>query len=132
MAWITAASISEAGRGHHYHGAGCLSLENAPIVAHSIGGHWSLWTHWIPGARARVALLGVPATDPHQTTLTLRLMSVPASTPCCTICSCPGSRIARLRSGLSGAPPETLASLPEAMAECYYIFNYCPIIARPA
>jgi pimeloyl-ACP methyl ester carboxylesterase len=100
-----------------------------PIVAHSIGGHMSLWAAMDnPERISALTLLGVPGniinTGPP---FALRLLSLPVLNGLLFNLIRPKSPKQSLR-GLSvmGHSPETLAGLPEAMSKCYYYFPGLP------
>lgn len=106
-----------------------FALDRVPIVAHSIGGHWSLWLALDrPERVSALTLLGVPgnlvSTSPP---FALRLLSVPLLNRLLYGLVTP-RKPGQALSGLSfmGHAPETLARLPEAMAECYYAFQQLP------
>jgi len=106
-----------------------FSLDRAPIVAHSIGGHMSLWLALDrPKRVSALTLLGVPgnliSTLPP---FALRLLSVPFLNRFLFGLITSGNREQALR-GLSflGHSPETIARLPRAMADCYYYFQRLP------
>ncbi len=97
-----------------------LELESVPIVAHSIGGHWSLWLALDrPERVTALTLLGVPgnliSTGPP---LALRLLSVPG--------------LNRLLFGIvmlavsRRHSSETSTSVSAAMAACRYHFQRLP------
>jgi 2-hydroxy-6-oxonona-2,4-dienedioate hydrolase len=106
-----------------------FELDKAPIVAHSIGGHMSLWAAMDSPERVNaLTLLGVPGniinTGPP---FALRLLSLPGLNSLLLNLIKPKSPKQSLR-GLSmmGHSPEILAALPEAMSECYYHFPGLP------
>jgi 2-hydroxy-6-oxonona-2,4-dienedioate hydrolase len=106
-----------------------LELDRVPLIAHSIGGHWSLWFAMDrPDRVSALTLLGVPGnltgTAPP---LALRLLTVPVLNSLLFRAVTPRSADRALR-GLSfmGHSPETVARLPEAMAECYFRFQRLP------
>jgi 2-hydroxy-6-oxonona-2,4-dienedioate hydrolase len=106
-----------------------LELDRVPLVAHSIGGHWSLWFAMDrPERVSALTLLGVPGnvmgTAPP---FALRLLTVPVLNSLLFSTLTPRSADRALR-GLSfmGHSPETVAALPEAMAECYFRFQRLP------
>ena len=97
-----------------------LELESVPIVAHSIGGHWSVWLALDrPERVTALTLLGVPgnliSTGPP---LALRLLSVPG--------------LNRLLFGIvmlavsRRHSSETSTSVSAAMAACRYHFQRLP------
>jgi 2-hydroxy-6-oxonona-2,4-dienedioate hydrolase len=106
-----------------------FNLDSAPIIAHSMGGHWSLWMTMDNPHRVRaLILLGVPgnviSTRPP---LALRLMGVPLLNRLLFKLVSPRDTAHSLR-GLSfmGHSAEIVAALPEAMADCYYHFQKLP------
>jgi len=106
-----------------------FSLDRAPIIAHSIGGHWSLWLALDrPERVTSLTLLGVPgnllSTCPP---FALRLLSLPVLNRLLLGLLTPGNPKQSLK-GLSflGHSPETIARLPKAMADCYYHFQKLP------
>jgi 2-hydroxy-6-oxonona-2,4-dienedioate hydrolase len=106
-----------------------FGLDKAPIVAHSIGGHMSLWVAMdSPERVSALTLLGVPGniinTGPP---FALRLLSLPVLNGLLFDLIKPKSPAQSLR-GLSmmGHSPETLAALPETMSPCYYYFPRLP------
>lgn len=106
-----------------------LSLEKVPIVAHSIGGHWSLWMAMDKPERvSSLTLLGVPGNIIHTgPPFALRLLSVPLLNSFLIKLILPDSPQKSLK-GLSflGHSPETIAGLPSSMADCYYYFQKLP------
>jgi pimeloyl-ACP methyl ester carboxylesterase len=106
-----------------------FALERAPLVAHSIGGHWSLWLALDrPERVSALTLLGVPGnlvrTGPP---FALRLLSVPLLNRLLyglVMRGKPGQALNGL--ALMGHAPETLSQLPQAMADCYYSFQRLP------
>ena len=106
-----------------------FGLVKAPLVGHSIGGHWSLWMALDRPERVRaLTLLGVPGalldTSPP---FAFRLLSVPVLNRFLFGLLMQSSSKRSLR-GLSiiGHSPETIARLPEAMVDCYYHFPRLP------
>jgi pimeloyl-ACP methyl ester carboxylesterase len=106
-----------------------FGLDRVPVVAHSIGGHWSLWFAMDrPERVSALALLGVPGnlmgTAPPPA---LRLLTVPVLNNILLGAVTPRSAGRALR-GLSflGHSPETVARLPEELAECYFRFQRLP------
>jgi pimeloyl-ACP methyl ester carboxylesterase len=106
-----------------------FALGRVPIIAHSIGGHQSLWLaldH--PERVSSLTLLGVPgnllSTCPP---FALRLLSVPVLNRLLYRLITPASPAQALK-GLSfvGHSSETLARLSPAMAECTYYFQKLP------
>jgi 2-hydroxy-6-oxonona-2,4-dienedioate hydrolase len=106
-----------------------LALERVPIIAHSIGGHWSLWFAMDrPERVAALALLGVPgnvvSTGPP---FALRLLSVPVLNRLLFALVTPRTTSRSLRAlSFLGHSADTLSRLPEAMAECYLRFQNLP------
>jgi 2-hydroxy-6-oxonona-2,4-dienedioate hydrolase len=106
-----------------------FDLDKAPIVAHSFGGHWSLWLALDrPERVTTLTLLGVPGnvltTCPP---LALRLTSVPLVNRFLFSLIVPRGPETSLK-GLAfmGHSPETCAQLPAALADCYYHFQRLP------
>ena len=106
-----------------------LALDRVPIVAHSIGGHWSLWMALDrPDRVSALTLLGVPGNIIRtRPPFALRLLSVPVLNRLLFGLITPGKTEQALR-GLTfvGHSVETLARLPGAMADCYYLFARLP------
>jgi 2-hydroxy-6-oxonona-2,4-dienedioate hydrolase len=106
-----------------------LELDRVPLVAHSIGGHWSLWFGMDrPDRVSALTLLGVPGNLMGTAApFALRLLTVPVLNSFLFRTVTPRSADRALR-GLSfmGHSPETVAALPEAMAECYFRFQRLP------
>ena len=106
-----------------------FALDRVPIIAHSIGGHISLWLaldH--PERVTRLALLGVPGnilrTSPP---LALRLLAVPLLNRLLFRMITPKTPAQSLRSlTFMGHSLELVTGLPPAMAECYYHFQRLP------
>ncbi|MET3808212.1 pimeloyl-ACP methyl ester carboxylesterase [Nakamurella sp. UYEF19] len=106
-----------------------LGLEQVPIIAHSMGGHWSQWFAMdYPQRVSALALLGVPGNVlTTQPPLTLRLASVrglnrlvvPATIPRTVDKALSGMRVV-------GHSAQNLARLPAAMGECYFAFDRLP------
>jgi pimeloyl-ACP methyl ester carboxylesterase len=106
-----------------------FKLDKVPVVAHSIGGQWSLWLAMDrPKRVSALTLLGVSGnlidTCPP---IAMRLLSVPVLNGFLASLITPSSPEQALR-GLSflGHSPETCARQPEALAECYYRFQKLP------
>jgi 2-hydroxy-6-oxonona-2,4-dienedioate hydrolase len=106
-----------------------FSLDRAPFVAHSIGGHQSLWLALDrPERVSALTLLGVPgnlvSTRPP---FILRLLSVPVLNHLLFGLITPKKPDPTFK-GLAflGHAPETLARLPVSLAECYYHFQKLP------
>ena len=104
-------------------------LDKAPIIAHSIGGQWSLWMAMDKQERVNaLTLLGVPGNIIGSgPPFALRLLSVPVLNRILFKLVSLKNPAQSLR-GLSfmGHPPETLSGLPPAMADCYYYFQKLP------
>jgi 2-hydroxy-6-oxonona-2,4-dienedioate hydrolase len=106
-----------------------FALDRVPIVAHSIGGHWSLWLALDQPERvSALTLLGVPgnlvSTRPP---FALRLLSVPVLNRLLYHFITPRKPDKDFK-GLAfvGHSPETRARLPQALADCYYHFQKLP------
>ena len=106
-----------------------FNLDSAPIIAHSMGGHWSLWmTMDNPQRVSALVLPGVPgnviSTRPP---FVLRLMGVPLLNSLLFKLVSPKDTAHSLR-GLSfmGHSAETVAGLPQAFSDCYYHFQKLP------
>ena len=106
-----------------------FDLISAPIIAHSMGGHWSLWmTMDNPHRVSALTLLGVPgnviSTRPP---FVLRLMGVPLLNSLMFKLVSPKDTEHSLR-GLSfmGHSAKTVAGLPQAFSDCYYHFQKLP------
>ncbi|MGW7530005.1 alpha/beta fold hydrolase [Streptomyces sp. NPDC054783] len=106
-----------------------FQLDRVPVIAHSIGGHGSLWFAMDrPERVSALVLLGVPGNLMGTTPpLALRLLTVPVLNTLLFEAARPRST-SRALNGLSfmGHSPETVASLPEAMADCYVRFQDLP------
>jgi len=107
-----------------------LGLAQVPIVAHSIGGHWSLWMAMDKPERvSALTLLGVPGniinTGPP---FALRLLSIPGLNRFLFNLVMPKKPGSKSLKGLTfmGHSPDKVAQLPEATAECYYYFQKLP------
>jgi len=106
-----------------------FSLEQIPIIGHSIGGHWSLWyamDH--PERVSALILLGVPGniltTCPP---FSLRLMTVPIlNSLLFKSIEAHSSKAALKGLSLVGHSAENLARLPKELAECYSAFEKLP------
>jgi pimeloyl-ACP methyl ester carboxylesterase len=106
-----------------------FSLAQAPIIAHSIGGHWSLWyamDH--PERVTALALLGVPGNIlTTRPPFALRLMAAPGiNSLLFKIIEANGSKESLKGLTIVGHSQETLVSLPKELAECYYSFERLP------
>jgi 2-hydroxy-6-oxonona-2,4-dienedioate hydrolase len=106
-----------------------FGLDKVPVVAHSIGGHWSLWLALDrPERVTALTLLGVPGnllnTSPP---FILRLLSVPVLNRLLFGLLTPRN-LEQSRKALSfmGHSQETCARLPEAVADCFYHFPRLP------
>jgi 2-hydroxy-6-oxonona-2,4-dienedioate hydrolase len=106
-----------------------FALDRVPIVAHSIGGHWSLWLALDrPDRVSALTLLGVPGNLLNtRPPFALRLLSVPVLNRLLYGLITPRKPDRALK-GLAfvGHSPERLARLPQAMADCYYYFQQLP------
>lgn len=106
-----------------------LGLDRVPIVAHSMGGHWSQWFAIArPERVSALALLGVPGnvltTCP---TFLLRLTTLPGLGKYVGRLSVPkDSRTALNGLKITGHSAESIARQPAALAECYYRFPNLP------
>lgn len=106
-----------------------LGLDRAPIIAHSIGGHWSQWFAIArPERVTALALLGVPGnvltTCP---TLLLRLTTIPGLGKLIgplTVPKAPRTALNSLK--ILGHSAESIARQPAVLAECYYRFPQLP------
>lgn len=106
-----------------------FKLEKAPIVAHSIGAHFSLWMAIDKPERVpALILLGSPGNIVGVgPPLPLRLLGVPVLNRILFKLIIPKDQSVSLRGlGFMGHSAETLARLPEAMSECYYYFPRLP------
>lgn len=106
-----------------------FELQKVPIVAHSIGAHWSLWMAMDrPERVSALVLMGVPGNVINtRPPFALRLLSVPVLNKVLFSLITPRDTAHSLR-GLSfmGHSSQTLANLPQAMADCYYYFQKLP------
>lgn len=106
-----------------------FALDRVPVVAHSIGGHWSIWLALDrPERVGSLTLLGVPGNlISISPPFALRLMAVPILNRCLYNLIVPGSPQQSFWSlAFMGHSPETCARLPESMADCYYHFQRLP------
>jgi pimeloyl-ACP methyl ester carboxylesterase len=106
-----------------------FSLKSVPIVAHSIGGHWSLWMALDrPERVSALTLLGVPGNViSTQPPFALRLLSVPVLNQLLFDLISPDKPDPTFRQlAFIGHSPETCARLPAALADCYYYFQRLP------
>lgn len=106
-----------------------LGLDRVPIVAHSMGGHWSQWLAIArPERVTALALLGVPGnvltTHPP---LLLRLTTMPGIGKLVGNASVPkGLETALNGLKITGHSAESIARQPAALAECYFRFTHLP------
>jgi len=106
-----------------------LALDRAPIIAHSMGGHWSQWFAIArPERVTALALLGVPGnvltTSPP---LLLRLTTMPLLGQAIgrlSVPKKPGAALNGLK--ITGHSAESIARQPAALAESYYRFANLP------
>jgi pimeloyl-ACP methyl ester carboxylesterase len=106
-----------------------LGLEKAPLIAHSMGGHWSLWfSADKPERVAALGLLGVPGNVlDTRPPFALRLAAVPGLNRLILRAITPRSRNRALGSlAFMGHAQKTVNALPEEMAECYFRFQNLP------
>ena len=106
-----------------------LGIDRAPIVAHSMGGHWSQWfTMDRPDRVTALALLGVPGNVlTTRPPLVLRLASVRGLNRLVVRATIPRRTEDALNGlGFLGHSPETLERLPAAMGGCYFTFDRLP------
>ena len=106
-----------------------FALDRAPIIAHSIGGHISLWLALDrPERVSALALLGVPGNILRtRPPLALRLLAVPLLNRLLIRLITPIAPAQALRPlTFMGHPPQMVASLPPALAECYFHFQRLP------
>jgi pimeloyl-ACP methyl ester carboxylesterase len=106
-----------------------LGFESAPIIAHSMGGHWSQWFAIArPERVTALALLGVPGNVlTTQPTLLLRLTTMPGLGELVgrlTVPKEPRTALNGLK--ITGHSAESIARQPAALAECYYRFPQLP------
>jgi 2-hydroxy-6-oxonona-2,4-dienedioate hydrolase len=106
-----------------------FGLDQVPVVAHSIGGHWSLWLALDrPERVTALALLGVPGnllnTAPPPF---MRLLSVPVLNRLMIKLIVPRN-LEQARAGMTfmGHSKETCARFPEAAVDCFYHFPRLP------
>ena len=106
-----------------------LGLDRAPIIAHSMGGHWSQWFAIArPERVTALALLGVPgnvlSTCP---TFLLRMITLPGLGPSVGRLSvAQDARTALKGLKIIGHSDTSIARQPMALAECYYRFTNLP------
>ncbi|MDR1642034.1 MAG: alpha/beta hydrolase [Clostridiales bacterium] len=106
-----------------------FEIASAPIIAHSMGGHWSLWfSAERPKRVEKLILPGVPGnvlgTKPPRP---LRLAAVPIVNRLAFSFISMKSASAPL-GGLAfmGHSKETISALPSAMSDCYSAFQKLP------
>jgi pimeloyl-ACP methyl ester carboxylesterase len=106
-----------------------LGIGRAPMIAHSMGSHWSLWFALErPGRAASLSLLGVPGNVLDTCAPpALRLASVRGLNRLFLPLLVPKAQGKAFR-GLSimGHSQKTCAKLPAALAGCYYRFQNLP------
>lgn len=106
-----------------------FGLQNVPVIAHSMGAHWSLWhvgERHVPDRK--IILLGVPGNVMEcKPPFALRLASVPKLNSLLFQRITPKTADHALR-GLKfmGHPERTLSLLPREMSECYFRFQHLP------
>jgi 2-hydroxy-6-oxonona-2,4-dienedioate hydrolase len=106
-----------------------FSLDSIPVIAHSMGGHWSLWTTMDRPERVEsLTLLGVPGNVMSSgAPFMLRLISLPVINRLLFSLINPVNKKNALKPlTFMGHTAETLAVLPGAMADCYYYFRRLP------
>jgi pimeloyl-ACP methyl ester carboxylesterase len=106
-----------------------LGFESAPIIAHSMGGHWSQWFAIArPERVTALALLGVPGNVlTTRPALLLRLTTIPGLGKLVgrlTVPKEPRTALNGLK--ITGHSAESIARQPAALAECYYRFPQLP------
>jgi pimeloyl-ACP methyl ester carboxylesterase len=103
-----------------------FALDKTDIIAHSMGGHWSLWfSMQYPERVKRLVLPGVPGnvldTNPPRP---LRLAAIPGLNRIVARAISPQSPAQSLRSlSFMGHSDETVSALPPEMNHCYYHFQ---------
>jgi pimeloyl-ACP methyl ester carboxylesterase len=106
-----------------------FGLDSVPIIAHSMGGHWSLWYAIERPQRVKnLALLGVPGNVMScKPPFALRLASVPKLNRFLfSRISSKDASTALRGLKLMGHSDETIALLPGAMDDCYFHFQKLP------
>jgi 2-hydroxy-6-oxonona-2,4-dienedioate hydrolase len=106
-----------------------LGLDRAPIIAHSMGGHWSQWfTIARPERVTALALLGVPGNVlTTRPTFLLRMTTFPGLGKSVGRLSVPrDARTALNGLKITGHSAESIARQPAALAESYYRFTNLP------
>lgn len=106
-----------------------LGLDRVPVLAHSMGGHWSQWLALDrPERVSALALLGVPGnvldTCPP---MMLRLTCIPGVGTLMLRAVSPKSSATALNGlKVTGHSPQSIAGQPEALAACYLAFGRLP------
>lgn len=106
-----------------------LGLDRAPVIAHSMGGHWSQWFAIArPERVSALALLGVPGNVlTTQPTFLLRMTTCPGLGKYVVRLSVPkDARTALNGLKTTGHSAQSIARQPAALAECYYRFPNLP------
>jgi pimeloyl-ACP methyl ester carboxylesterase len=106
-----------------------FALDRAPVIAHSMGGHWSLWLAMDrPERVSALTLLGAPGNVLHtRPPLALRLLALPGLNGLLFDRILSQSRGQSLRSlTFMGHPAETLARQPAELGDCYFHFQNLP------
>jgi pimeloyl-ACP methyl ester carboxylesterase len=107
----------------------CFGIAAASIIAHSMGGHWSLWYAAAHPERVnRLALLGVPGNVLGcRPPLALRLASIPGLNSRLFDAMAAKSAEAPLKSlSFLGHSDESVARLPSELARCHCCFQRLP------
>jgi pimeloyl-ACP methyl ester carboxylesterase len=106
-----------------------FGIDSLPIIAHSMGGHWSLWFAMDnPGRVQKLVLLGVPGNVCDcRPPLALRLTAVPGLNRCIFRAIASRNKKPSLRSlSFLGHSAAGLERLPAELAECYFYFQQLP------
>jgi 2-hydroxy-6-oxonona-2,4-dienedioate hydrolase len=106
-----------------------LGLDRAPIIAHSMGGHWSQWFAIArPERVAALALLGVPGNVlTTRPAFLLRMTTFPGLGKFVGRLTVPkDARTALNGLKITGHSAESIARQPAALAESYYRFANLP------
>jgi len=106
-----------------------LGIESAPVIAHSMGGHWSQWFAIArPERVTALALLGVPGNVlTTRPALLLRLTTVPVLSKSVGQISVPKNAATGLIGlKITGHSAESIARMPPELAEAYYRFPNLP------
>jgi pimeloyl-ACP methyl ester carboxylesterase len=106
-----------------------FGIEKAPVVAHSMGGHWSLWFAIEKPERLEALILpGVPGNVlDTRPPFALRLASLPGLNRLLFRMISSGPEEKALRSlQFMGHSAENLKKLPAELAECYFRFQRLP------